>query len=524
MASQSTLSFSSQDELDITVRPPFIAPVEIAWKGRHWSRIDHAPNRKMGSKVSRIWELGDEYIALNDPNLHSWRCQLCSGNSLISLPRNGTATAPALRHLRTKHRILLEDDGDSSGLNGSSITADDDTPSTVISSLVTKVNIDRFRHHLLRWIVRRQLPFNIVEDEDFRKLLQALSPSIEPYLMHKSTIRNWLKEEYERMLLRIKQETAAAKLRIHISFDLWSSPNGYAICAICSHFVGQSNCNRSVLLGMKRILGAHSGENIAEVILPVLQDFEITSNIGVFVADNVDTNDVAIKAILRILRPDLTIRNRRARCLGHIINLAAKAFIFGKDTTAFDNAIESVDESEPLESDKMKKAQEAWRRQGAIGKFHNIVVFIRSTSQRREAFRRCLLSDDRDIDLVVISDNSTRWNSTYRSLRRGLQLKDGLTHFCIQYRKELRLDLLSDTDWDHLEEIANSLKPFYQATKRLEGRAIKGHHGAVWEVLPTLEALLQAMEEGMQALNSCGRGNTPLAVAYQNAWEKLNKY
>ena len=92
---------------------------------------------------------------------------------------------------------------------------------------------------------------------------------------------------------------------------------------------------------MKRILGAHSGENIAEVILPVLQDFKITSNIGVFVADNVDTNDVAIKAILRILRPDLTIRNRRARCLGHIINLAAKAIIFGKDTTAFDDAIES---------------------------------------------------------------------------------------------------------------------------------------------------------------------------------------
>ena len=70
MASQSTLCFSSQDEPGYIAGPPPVAPVEIVWKGRNWARIDHAPNRKKGSKVSRIWELGDEYIALNDPNLH----------------------------------------------------------------------------------------------------------------------------------------------------------------------------------------------------------------------------------------------------------------------------------------------------------------------------------------------------------------------------------------------------------------------------------------------------------------------
>jgi hypothetical protein len=60
----------------------------------------------------------------------------------------------------------------------------------------------------------------------------------------------------------------------------------------------------------------------------------------------------------------------------------------------------------------MKTAQEAWRKKGAIGKFHNIVVFIRSSPQRREAFKSCLIGDEITDDLMVILDNSTRWNST----------------------------------------------------------------------------------------------------------------
>ena len=57
-----------------------------------------------------------------------------------------------------------------------------------------------------------------------------------------------------------------------------------------------------------------------------------------------------------------------------------------------------------------------------------------------------------------------------------------------------------------------------------EGRAKTGFYGAVWEVLPTLEGLLGIMEAGRYDLDSQNRGKTPLAIAYQNAWEKLSKY
>jgi hypothetical protein len=69
-----------------------------------------------------------------------------------------------------------------------------------------------------------------------------------------------------------------------------------------------------------------------------------------------------------------------------------------------------------------------------------------------------------------------------------------------------------------------TLRPFYEATLVLEGNVCQCHHGAVWEVLPTLEALLSAMEDSQKRLIEVGQGTSPLAVAYQNAWEKLNKY
>ena len=57
-----------------------------------------------------------------------------------------------------------------------------------------------------------------------------------------------------------------------------------------------------------------------------------------------------------MLRLDLNVVSRRSRCLGHIINLATKVFLFGKETAAFEEAVKSVDKMDKAtKSTKMKK-------------------------------------------------------------------------------------------------------------------------------------------------------------------------
>ena len=82
------------------------------------------------------------------------------------------------------------------------------------------------------------------------------------------------------------------------------------------------------------------------------------------------------------MRPDIKKpESRRVRCLGHILNLAAKAFLFGKDADAFEE-----DTNCKRNNTHIEKLRELWRKKGPIGKFHNLVLHIRITPQRREEF------------------------------------------------------------------------------------------------------------------------------------------
>ena len=75
------------------------------------------------------------------------------------------------------------------------------------------------------------------------------------------------------------------------------------------------------------------------------------------------------------------------------------------------------------------------------------------------------------LDLMVIADNNTRWNSTYLSIVRGLKLKTKLQYYSMNNRKELGADYLEEADWKTLQDIADCLEPFYICTLDLQGKA-----------------------------------------------------
>ena len=128
-------------------------------------------------------------------------------------------------------------------------------------------------------------------------------------------------------------------------------------------------------------------------------------------------------------------KHHRLRCNGHTINLAAHAFMFPKtspDKAPTKNKVEkdattTSEYVEPSESDILK-----WRKAGPLGKLHNIVVFIRCSTQRMQRFREIsekkgLLRDD------------TRWNSKYYMCERAIELTDQIDYFCLK-EKDLKLD------------------------------------------------------------------------------------
>ena len=70
--------------------------------------------------------------------------------------------------------------------------------------------------------------------------------------------------------------------------------------------------------------------------------------------------------------------------------------IFGKNVDAFEAVVDSVTDATPWDAPAMRTAQNARRRKGALGKIHNIVVYIRSSPQRREAFKKITIGNTID--------------------------------------------------------------------------------------------------------------------------------
>lgn len=105
---------------------------------------------------------------------------------------------------------------------------------------------------------------------------------------------------------------------------------------------------------------------------------------------------------------------------------------------------------------------------------------------------------------------------------RAIKLRYRITEFCSTYRAEVEEDWLTDKEWASLGKIMKILRPFWNATKDLEGNAERGHHGSLWEALPTMEALLTKLESAkvMYPMEQ----EPFLCQSINNAWDKLEHY
>ena len=154
-----------------------------------------------------------------------------------------------------------------------------------------------------------------------------------------------------------------------------------ALIAIVTYYVSYTGESKDCLLGLKHVLETHSGENIAQSIIPIIEDYNLKDRIDYFMLDNICLNDTCVREILAKLQPNLDPKKRRLCCFGHIVNLAVKAFLFGKDPEAFEMEADSY-----IHFHQKEKELEAWRKLGPIGKLYNVVIYIQKTPQRREAF------------------------------------------------------------------------------------------------------------------------------------------
>ena len=339
--------------------------------------------------------------------------------------------------------------------------------------------------------------------------------------------------------------------RIHLSFDLWSSPNHRSFLGVVAHWTTDQGVLRSSTIAFRRFLGPHSGVNIASTLYEILERYEISEKLGHITTDNAANNDQALVELAILLGNKGIMFNpesSRVRCFGHIINLVVKGFLWGLDWQAFENNIDMSTEEE-------ERSLKSWRKKGPIGKLHNIGVWILRTPQRRDRFTekvRLTRGVNYKGPLLPIVGNVTRWSSDADALDRAFELQDILNEFVgIAVTEErqaksrrttnrdttiendrywnspelVTLDELTSEDWQDLAIILQILKPFRRLTLELQGTGSLRNHanGYLARILPGMDDLLASLEEARPKYADSSVYSIHILTSINHAWSILDK-
>lgn len=191
----------------------------------------------------------------------------------------------------------------------------------------------------MEWIVGNNLAFATVEHKELQAIFEYLNPSVRicGANLTADSIRSRVLSAYKEHKDKVVEVLQRSPGLVHLSFDGWRSENRLALYGIACFYRDESNKPCKIAIGVPELSSRHSGANIATQIPDVIDQYAIRDKVGYFTLDNAENNDTAMDEIGKDLGFDG--RMRRGRCFGHILNLSAKALLFGKNLGAFETEL-----------------------------------------------------------------------------------------------------------------------------------------------------------------------------------------
>jgi hAT family C-terminal dimerisation region/Domain of unknown function (DUF4413) len=382
-------------------------------------------------------------------------CKRCDWSSTDSA-RSGSTTNLGT-HLQTKHRIK---------------------PGSDTAPPMVKTSLDRFmapqkdkvslEDAMVHWAIDTRQPFTAVEQLSFRKMFDSAGIINVP-IKTADTLRNRIKDQYQRYRDSVKQELNTTCHTVALSLDLWTSENQLSILGVMGHWLTADFEKKEKLLEFMEIEGVHSGENLSEVLVMMLEELGIASKLLTITGDNAGNNGTLCEFLQTSLlkkyddedhefrmKPLMRFHGRGSfiPCLAHVINLVCKEFLSSLKAGSVKEAKAMLDE---IATERNNHFTGVHSTKGTIVKIRLLVLWIARSPQRRQEWKA--VSPAKQVGYDV----DTRWNSTYTMICDALRLRRELGEF-IRSRPEVSALQLADEEWLTLQQVAKILKPFWDHT------------------------------------------------------------
>ncbi|KFA67601.1 hypothetical protein S40285_09719, partial [Stachybotrys chlorohalonatus IBT 40285] len=270
--------------------------------------LEESLSRK-GSKGRKSWikRYGlflVELDANDNPSNPYWACRLCDAKGQPEFFATA-ATSSAADHLCKSHRIF--ESSQSANTDASTDDSDRVKRPCLHYSAVPRAKVKIVQELSLGLLINSNIPFSFFTDPFFEQLVWQLDPHLSGQIpWSRQSICRLLDDVYKSKRDQVKQELLDALTKIHLGFDLWTSPNRYAIMAVTAHFLDHQGHHQSRLLAFRRQLGYHSGDNLAVTLSQIVREWEIEDRVGTVISDNASSNDNCLQHFYGSLDTEIT--------------------------------------------------------------------------------------------------------------------------------------------------------------------------------------------------------------------------
>jgi len=358
-----------------------------------FTTASEAPSRKDRSYTS--WTLEHFWVKMLDSkwskkgrppkNDRLLVCKQCNWSSTDSA-RHGT-TSNLATHLHTRHRIR----------SGSAVPLY--SPTGPLDRFVHAPNATlSIEQALIQWVVQTRQPFTAVEHPAFKEIFKAARVDLP--IKTADTLYNRVKNEFYKCRLKMKQDLARSCCTVALSLDIWTSEHQLAIFSVIGHWITPDFEKREELLEFTELHGPHSGENMADILLTMLEELEIAPKLLTITGDNAGNNGTLCDALHADLlktygdeddqfrmKPLMRFHGRKSyiRCLAHIINLICKDVLASLKAGSAREAKAILDELATQRDPSFTSASSV---KSVIVKIRLLVLWIARSPQRRQEWKK----------------------------------------------------------------------------------------------------------------------------------------
>ncbi|XP_078438608.1 putative transcriptional regulator tpeD [Wolffia australiana] len=242
--------------------------------------------------------------------------------------------------------------------------------------------------------------------------------------------------------------------RVYLTVDAWTAENDTGLLGITVHWVDDKWVYRERVLAIREIVDMHDGENMAAIVLQVLDEFGLRPKVYAVTTDNAAAN----KRMLALMVRKIKIANvnfsakRHVPCVARILNIVIQVAIknFG---------IPSAQVVEPEQGDVTRTAEHyANDQDNELGDIFSALndhnggrrpLCLGDAVAKREIYRKACEDDPEVEDCnMVILDCPTRWNSTYAMLAAAVKKRDVIDEVSKSFGWKGLATKMSKDEWE----------------------------------------------------------------------------